>query len=265
MKVRLPSAVYRLPAFVLLAAVATAAPAARAQTRGAEIVRQQKAVMPDTLLKGSAQGNVILIARIDRAGAVQDAQALWATHPEFIPPTLEAVRAWSFRPALQDGRAVEIASNIIFPFRIRDDKGHLVGRELLGPAVSELALFPADASGKKTAPEGFPLRKGADPRVRVEASLDLPSVDKARVLPLKVDAISPARKRSPVYETNLPVARKQTSVPFRFSIPVGRDWEDGVWLLRFSVDLADAGGGQFWLARDPAHFDFAAALRHLSP
>jgi hypothetical protein len=27
------------------------------------------------------------------------------------------------------------------------------------------------------------------------------------------------------------------------------------------VDGKDAGGGQFWLARDPSRFDFAAALR----
>jgi Gram-negative bacterial TonB protein C-terminal len=265
---RVPSPESRVPARAAAVCFATLllfGSAARAQTRGAEIVRQQKATMPDTLLKGNAQGNVILIARIDKKGAVQDAHALWATHPDLVQPTLAAVQAWSFRPALADGQPIEIAANIVFPFRIKDEKGKVAGRELLGPAISDLALFPADASGKRSAPEGFPLRKGSDPRVRVEATLDLPAVDKARTLPYKVEAISPARKRTTVYEGTVSVARKQTSVPLRFHVPVSADWEDGVWLLRVSVDGADAGGGQFWLARDPAHFDFANALRRLSP
>jgi hypothetical protein len=42
---------------------------------------------------------------------------------------------------------------------------------------------------------------------------------------------------------------------------VGADWEEGVWTLRFLADGREAGGGQFWVARDPSRFDFAAALR----
>jgi len=42
---------------------------------------------------------------------------------------------------------------------------------------------------------------------------------------------------------------------------VGADWEEGVWSLRFLADGREAGGGQFWLARDPSRFDFATALR----
>ena len=40
-----------------------------------------------------------------------------------------------------------------------------------------------------------------------------------------------------------------------------KDWEEGVWTLRFLADRKDAGGGLFWVARDPSRFDFAAALR----
>jgi len=121
-----------------------------------------------------------------------------------------------------------VAPTLAFTLQVTEP----AGRELLGPAISDLALFPADASGKRTAPEGFPLRKGSDPRVRVEATLDLPAVDKARTLPYKVEAISPARKRTTVYEGTVSVARKQASVPLRFHVPVNADWEDGVWLLR---------------------------------
>jgi hypothetical protein len=31
-------------------------------------------------------------------------------------------------------------------------------------------------------------------------------------------------------------------------------------MLRFFVADADAGGGQFWLAKDPANFDFASKM-----
>ena len=42
---------------------------------------------------------------------------------------------------------------------------------------------------------------------------------------------------------------------------IGADWEEGVWTMRFLADGREAGAGQFWLARDPSRFDFAAALR----
>ena len=43
---------------------------------------------------------------------------------------------------------------------------------------------------------------------------------------------------------------------FPVVVKIGDDWEDGVWALRFTVDDKIAGGGQFWLARDPSTFHF---------
>jgi len=48
------------------------------------------------------------------------------------------------------------------------------------------------------------------------------------------------------------------------SAKIAPDWEDGVWLVRFTVDGTDAGGGQFWLAKDPKTFDFVTALKKRS-
>ena len=42
---------------------------------------------------------------------------------------------------------------------------------------------------------------------------------------------------------------------------VSADWIEGIWLLRFYADAREAGGGQFWLARDPSRFDFASAAQ----
>jgi hypothetical protein len=57
------------------------------------------------------------------------------------------------------------------------------------------------------------------------------------------------------------VPAKGTVVKAPFSAPIGKAWEDGIWMLRFQVDKKSAGMGQFWLATDPDRFDFAAALK----
>jgi hypothetical protein len=241
-------------------AILGAAMTLQAQTRGAELTREQKPVYPEALLKSIAQGNVILIALIDKNGAVQDPKAVFTTHEQFVEPTITAVKAWVFRPALKNGRPIDIAANIVFPFRLKE-AGKTVGAALPQPALRELAIFPADAAGKRSAPEGFPIRRGADPRLRVEATMDLPAVERARKVTARVEAVSPVGRRVPVYEDTLEVPAKGTEIKLAFSAAVGSDWEDGIWMLRFRADRSNAGTGQFWLARDPDQFDFAAALK----
>jgi len=245
-----------LAALLLAAAVAPLF----GQTRGAELQREQKPVYPEALSKAIAQGNVILIGRIDKNGTVQDVKAVWTTHQQLVEPTITAVHAWVFRPALRDGQPIDIAANIVFPFRIKNEKGEPAGHEIPGPAISELAVFPADAAGKKTAPEGFPIRQGRDPRLHVEASIEVGPADVIRKVTVHVDAVSPKGDHATVFEDARPIPARATQIKLPFSAAIGRDWEDGVWMLRFKVDKRDAGTGQFWLARDPEHFDFAAAL-----
>ena len=232
-----------------------------AQTRGAELTREQKPVYPETLSKAVAQGNVVLIGRIDKSGSVQDVKAVWTTHEQLVEPTLTAVRAWVFRPALKDGKPVEIAANIVFPFRIRDEKGKTSGRELPGPALSELAIFPADSGGRKTAPEGFALRAAPGSRALVECAIDVPALAAGRKVALRAEAVSPTGRRFPVFEEVRALKPREGQVRATFSVPIGADWEDGIWMIRFRVDKRAAGTGQFWLARDPDHYDFAAALK----
>jgi hypothetical protein len=236
--------------------------AARAQTRGAELVKQLKPTHPDAMLKASASGNVVLIARIDKNGSVQDARPIFKTNDQFVGPALAAVKAWSFRPAMRGGRAIDIAANIVFPFRIRDAQGQAAGHET-GPTLLELAIFPADASGKKTSPEGFPIHQGSDARLRVETSINLPADPNPHPLAVRVEASSPSHRKVLVYQDTLPAAPKAKEVKLPFSAPIGPDWEDGVWILSFTADGKPIGGGQFWLARDPSRFDFAAALRQV--
>jgi hypothetical protein len=248
MLVRLPSTVCRLPALVLILAASTAA----AQTTGVQLLKQPKPVYPENLNKGLRQGNVNLIGRIDTKGKVIDLRYVGATLDGFVEPAVAAVNAWELRPARRDGKPVEIAANIAVRFRL-EGKNH---GEISSPMLGDLAVFPADASGKAKAPDGFPLRRGADQRLRVEAVLDVSPDPKPRKVNVTVEAISPKGRRLLVHEELVSVNPNAAEVKIPFTPAVGPDWEDGVWLLRFQVDAKDAGGGQFWLAGDPEHYQF---------
>jgi hypothetical protein len=129
------------------------------------------------------------------------------------------------------------------------------------PILGDLPVFPADASGAKTAPEGFPIRRGIDPKLRADAVLDIESQSEARKVTVRVEAMSPTGRPYIVFDSPVVVPANATDVRVSVVAPVGADWEEGVWTLWFLADGSEAGGGQFWLARDPSRFDFAAALQ----
>jgi TonB family protein len=237
----------------LLACGALASASATAQTRGATRTKYTPPVYPEDPAKKDLQGNVLLIGRIDAKGNVVDLRLVAATHQDFVAPAIEAVRAWRFEPALRDGKPIEIPLNAAARFRIT---GGGRGRIPL-PILGDLAVFPADASGAKTAPDGFPLRKGKDPALKVEVLLDVPPSEEPRTMTVLVEAISPAGRKHAVFQPPVAIPALATEVKFSAVARVGPDWEDGVWVLRFTADGKNAGGGQFWLAKDPDTFSFA--------
>lgn len=243
----------RLLVFLLLSG--SVSPAA-AQTAGAVLTREQKPAYPEGLRKIQKQGNVLLIGRIDRGGTVRDPVVIATSDLGFADPSVEAVKAWQFKPALRAGRPIEVAVNIGIRFRLDGEKRGDIPR----PALGDLAVFPADAAGGRTAPDGFPIRRGGDPRLRVEAVLDVAPSDKPRRLPVRAEAVSPKNRRIGIYEGSVSVPARATQATIPFTAVVRNDWEDGVWQIQFSVAGASAGGGQFWLAGDPEHFDFAGAM-----
>lgn len=250
----------RLASVPLLLAVGTTA---LGQTVGAQLTRQQKPVYPESLFKGLRQGNVLLIGRIDTNGKVQDILPVAASHELFVEPAVTAVRDWQFKPAMRDGKPVEIAANIAVQFRLQGEHHGEVPRTILG----DLGVFPGDASGNRAAPDGFPIWRGHDPRVRIEAVLDVAPAPNPRTLAVEAEAVSPKGKHIRVYASKVPVAAKAEQVGVPFSFPIGGDWEDGIWMIRFDVDKAEAGAGQFWLAGDPAHYSFikGQGLAPISP
>jgi TonB family protein len=232
------------------------AAAAGAATTAARLAKYQQPVYPENLNKTRKQGNVVLVGRIDTKGMVQDLRPLVTSHEAFVAPAMAAVRAWKFEPATRDGKAVEVAANIGVRFRLESPQRG----EIPAPILGDLVVSPADASGKRSAPEGFPLQRGKDGRLRIEALLDVPPQPQPRPIRIRAEAVSPKGAIVPLYDDTVSVPAKKGEVRLAFSAPVGGTWEDGVWALRITADGASAGGGQFWLAGDPTRFDFSAAM-----
>jgi TonB family protein len=235
-----------------LALLVIGAAAALAQTRGAVQVKQQPPAYPDDLWKSQQQGNVLLIGRIDARGRVQDVVVVGASQKEFEAPAAQAVRAWEFKPATRDGKPIDIFLNAAVRFRIPGDRRG----DIPFPMLGDLAISPADASGKATAPEGFPLRLGKDPALRAEAVLDIAPSPAARTLAVRIEARAPSGKTYPVFQPPVLVPARANEVRVPVVVKIGDDWEEGVWGLLFTVEGRGSGGGQFWLARDPARFAF---------
>jgi TonB family protein len=228
-----------------------------AQTTPAEIQKYQEAVYPEDLLKGQKQGNVLLMGRIDREGRIQDLRMVAASFQEFVAPAMVAVKAWRFKPATRDGKPIDIAANVGVRFRLKVEKRGAIPQPILG----DLPVFPADATGKKAAPEGFPVRPGIDPKLRADAVLDVDPRPKPRTIRVRVEAASPRGRLYILFDSPVAVPANAADVKVPLVASVVADWDEGVWILRFLADGQDAGGGQFWVARDPSRFDFAAALR----
>ena len=245
---RFSFSVFRFPALIVFLAASVAA----GQSVGARLVKQPKPVYPENASKGLRQGNVNLIGKIDTKGRVRDVRFVAATLVAFVEPAVAAVGTWEFLPATRDGKPIEVAANIALRFRLEGEKRG----EMPTPILGDLAVFPADASGRSTSPEGFPVKRGSDPKIRVEAVLDVPPGTKASSLPISVEAMSPKGRKVVLFQQTVAVKAKAAEVKIPFAAAVGNDWEDGVWLLRFKANQADAGGGQFWLAGDPEHFAF---------
>jgi TonB family protein len=250
---------FRFP--VLVFTLLAAASAAAAQTTGAKLLRQPKPVYPEGASQGHRQGNVNLIGRIGENGKVTDIRLAGATLEAFIDPAVAAVSAWEFKPATRNGKPVDIAANIALRFRLEVEKRG----DIPSPMLGDLAIFPADATGKATGPDGYPIHRGVDGRLRVEAVLDVAPDPKPRSLSLSVGALSPTGKKILFLDDVLQVKPGQMEVKIPFTEVIKPDWEDGVWLVRFVVNNAEAGGGQFWLAGDPEHYKFIVSGKPPQP
>jgi len=242
----------RLRRLLVCALAVLAAATATGQDRGAVQTKKVDPVYPETLFKTERQGNVLLAGRIDAKGQIGDLRVVATSNNAFVKPAIEAVEQWRFKPATKNGKPIEIFANVGVRFRIQGDKRGAIEMPILG----DIAISPANASGKATAPEGFPIQRGKDAALRAEVLLDLPPMGEARTLTVKVEAVSSKGRHVAVFQPPVAVPAAATEVRFPVVAPIGNDWEDGVWALQFTVNGLPVGGGQFWLAGDPDHFQF---------
>lgn len=70
---------------------------------------------PDARL-AKIQGDVIIHVLIDKKGHVDKVKALTG-HPLLINAALAAARQWQYEPFYQDGKQIEVETNILFKFR----------------------------------------------------------------------------------------------------------------------------------------------------
>jgi len=246
----------RAAAIIAVLVLGTAAPLL-AQPVAAELTKYEEPKYPDAILKSQLQGNVNLVARIDKEGRIQNLIPLASSFQPLIEPAVAAVQAWRFKPATRDGKPVDIAANIGVRFRLKIEKRGAVPQ----PIIGDLPVFPADATGRKTGPEGFPIRLGFDPKLRAEAVLDVDPQPNARKMKVRVEATSPLGRPYIFFDNVVAVPAKAADVKIPIVASVGVDWPEGVWIMRFSTDGKEAGGGQFWVARDPNRFDFTTKPR----
>ncbi len=84
---------------------------------------------PDELKLYGEDGEAKIRAIIDESGSVAEAAVVEATHPAFGQAALEAVKAWRFEPAREDGQPVPqtVVIPIIFKLSFKDRINALAG------------------------------------------------------------------------------------------------------------------------------------------
>lgn len=76
-------------------------------------VKTPPPIYPIELLRQGITGEVDLLIRVDEQGNVMDCSVSKSTRPEFIKPTVNAVKRWKFKPAMKDGLPVKY--QLLFP------------------------------------------------------------------------------------------------------------------------------------------------------
>jgi len=73
---------------------------------------------PEAAKKAHIQGQVVLRAIIGKDGDVENLQIV-SGHPQLVPSAIDAVKQWKYRPYLQDGKPVEVETEIDVNFTLR--------------------------------------------------------------------------------------------------------------------------------------------------
>jgi bla regulator protein blaR1 len=81
------------------------------------IVKKVPPEYPEAAKKAGIQGEVVLRAIIGKDGDVENLQIV-SGHPQLAPAAVEAVKQWKYRPYLQEGKPVEVETEITVNFTL---------------------------------------------------------------------------------------------------------------------------------------------------
>lgn len=122
------------------------------------IITRVDPVFPPEAREARIQGIVIVQALIGKDGLVQEAKALKGLPFGLDQAAVDAVRQWTFKPALRDGEAVPVVFNVTINFKLSDEDP---------PADQALLRIQADRS--ETRPDGTVRLEG---NVRISVDRD---------------------------------------------------------------------------------------------
>lgn len=80
------------------------------------VVGRAAPVYPQELRAKGVQGMALVDARVDSTGRVVSVELVQASRPEFGERALEAARAWTFRPAMAQGKPIGARVRLPFAF-----------------------------------------------------------------------------------------------------------------------------------------------------
>lgn len=86
------------------------------------IVKQVQPKYPELAQRAGLEGTVILKVWVDKVGKVRKAVVLKSDGDIFNQPAIDAAMQWSFTPALQQKRPIDVWVAIPFRFRLSDAK-----------------------------------------------------------------------------------------------------------------------------------------------
>ena len=82
-----------------------------------EVVSKSDPAYPGELIRDGVQGSVVLTAVIRADGSVGNIAVAKSLDPKLDQNAVQALSRWLFRPALKDGRAIDLEAVITVPFR----------------------------------------------------------------------------------------------------------------------------------------------------
>jgi len=103
------------------------------------LVKKVQPVYPAEAKAQHIQGTVVLKPIIDKEGNVASLEVI-SGHPMLVPPTIEAVKQWKYKPYLLNGEPVEVETQVTVNYTLADNP----------PAEGVAGDHPSDVPAEQT-------------------------------------------------------------------------------------------------------------------